>query len=109
MSLGRVLFDTAVFVYAVGTEHPYREPCRLLLNPDRTSGMSVQAIQELLHQRARRTGNRAEAVEVADAMASLCQFHHLTERDLRLGHHRTAPLMRFRVFAGWTRCRLFPS
>ena len=89
MSLGRVLFDTAVFVYAVGTQHMYREPCRRLLQPDQHSGMtaeaSVQAIQELLHQRTRRTGNRAEAVEVADAMASLCQLHDLTERDLRLG------------------------
>lgn len=89
MTLGRVLFDTAVFVYAVGAEHPYREPCRRLLQPDEESGMSaeasVQAIQELLHQRTRRTGNRIEAVEVAGAMAVLCQLHDLTVHDLRLG------------------------
>jgi predicted nucleic acid-binding protein len=97
MSLGRALLDTAVFVYAVGSDHPYREPCRRLLDPDAAVGLSaeasVQAIQELLHQRARRTGDRTEAVQTAEAMASLCQLHDLTTDDLRLGLRlfRSAP------------------
>lgn len=89
MTLGRALLDTAIFVYAVGAEHPYREACRRLLHPDalhRYGGeASVQAIQELLHQRSRRTGYRVEAAEVAEAMAQLCPFHDLTVDDLRLG------------------------
>lgn len=89
MRLGRVLLDTAVFVYAVGSEHPYRAPCRLLLDPDRGADLkpeaSVQAIQELLHQRARRTGDRIGAVQTAESMMLLCQLHDLTDRDLRLG------------------------
>lgn len=89
MRLGRALLDTAVFVYAVGDDHPYREPCRRLLAPDVLSAYggeaSVQAIQELLHQRARRTGNRPEAAEVARAMSQLCPLHDLTDTDLRLG------------------------
>ena len=28
MPLGRMLLDTAVFIYAVGTDHSYRAPCR---------------------------------------------------------------------------------
>jgi predicted nucleic acid-binding protein len=89
MTLGRALLDAAVFVYAVGAEHPYRDPCRRLLDPDalhRYGGeASVQAIQELLHHRARRTGDRDAAVEIAEAMSQLCPIHDLTENDLRLG------------------------
>lgn len=89
MSLGRALLDTAVFVYAVGVDHPYREPCRTLLDPDHLAAYSgeasVQAIQELLHQRTRRTGDRASAVATAEAASTLCLLHPLTEDDLRLG------------------------
>ncbi len=89
MTSRRVLLDTAVFVYAVGAEHRYHDACLALLDPEAVAGYggeaSVQAIQELLHQRARRTGNRAEAVEVAEAMAQLCPLHELTPDDLRVG------------------------
>lgn len=89
MTLGRVLLDTAVFVYAVGVEHPYRDPCRRLLDPahldDYSAEASVQAIQELLHQRERRTGDRGDAASVAEAAATLCILHPLTQDDLRLG------------------------
>lgn len=89
MTLGRALLDTAVFVYAVGVEHPFRDACRRLLDPDGPASFSreasVQAVQELLHQRARRTGDRAGAVDTAEAMASLCLLHDLTRDDLRLG------------------------
>jgi len=89
VTVQRVLLDTAVFIYAVGAEHRYRGPCLALLDPDALAGYggeaSVQAIQELLHQRARRTGDRAGAVEVAQAMAQLCPLHELTTDDLRVG------------------------
>ena len=89
MTIGRALLDTAVFVYAVGIDHPYRAPCRQLLNPDSlraySGEASVQAIQELLHQRARRTGDRTGAVAIAEAASVLCVLHALTEDDLRMG------------------------
>lgn len=89
MTPRRVLLDTAVFVYAVGGEHRYREPCVRLLEPEalhRYGGeASVQAIQEFLHQRARRTGDRADAADVADAMSQLCTLHELTTDDLQVG------------------------
>jgi uncharacterized protein len=89
LTSSRVLLDTAVLVYAVGADHRYREPCRRLLAPDAVARYgaeaSVQAIQELLHQRVRRTGDRSEAVAVAEAMAALCPVHDLTAADLRTG------------------------
>jgi predicted nucleic acid-binding protein len=87
--LGRCLLDAAVFIYAVGADHPFRDPCRRLLDPDHLVAYggeaSVQAIQELLHQRARRTGDRAGAAATARAAAGVCPLHELTQADLSLG------------------------
>lgn len=83
----RLLFDTAVFVYAVGAQHPYRTACRELvaaLADQRLDGeASVELVQELVHQRARRTGDRAEAVQVGRNAAALCTLHDVTTADLR--------------------------
>jgi uncharacterized protein len=85
--VGRALIDSAVFVYAVGADHPYREPCRRLvdaLGRDAFQGeISVEAVQEFLHQRIRRTGDRAEATRLARHMAGLCPLHDVTVADLR--------------------------
>jgi uncharacterized protein len=85
--LGRVLLDSAIFIYAVGTEHPLREPCRRLvdaLGRDLVLGeASVEAVQEFLHQRVRRTGDRAGAVRLARHVAGLCPLHDVTVGDLR--------------------------
>lgn len=82
----RWLLDTAVFVYAVGTDHEYREPCRAIveaLAEQSVEGeISVEAVQEFLHQRVRRTGRRAEAVRLARHVASLCTVHDVTAADL---------------------------
>lgn len=84
----RVLLDTAVFVYAVGGPHPLRQPCRTLvraLTDQRLEGeASVEAVQEFLHQRARRTGDRQEAVERARQVAALCTLHEVAPEDLRV-------------------------
>ena len=46
--------DTAVLMYAAGTEHPLREPCRRLMLAIRSGALeavtSVEVIQELLHR-----------------------------------------------------------
>lgn len=97
MSLGHVLLDTAVFVYAVGADHPYREPCVALL---RSMGQgsfrgdaNVLVIQELAHQRSRATGDRQAAQRTATDAAATCTVHDVTEADLALG---------LRLFAGTT-------
>ena len=94
----RALWDTAVFIYAVGGDHPLRSPSRQLLRAlaeQRTEAeASVEMVQEFLHQRARRTGSREEATERARQVAALCTLHDVTAPDLRLalelfeGHDR---------------------
>jgi len=89
VSLGRVLLDSAVFIYAVGVAHPYRDPCRQLLEAleaERFRGeASALAVEETLHQRARRTGDRESAQRVAGNIMTLCLVHDLTKADLGLG------------------------
>lgn len=45
---------------------------------------SVDLVQEFLHQRARRTGDRQEAVRRAGLIPSLCRLHDVERRDLVL-------------------------
>ncbi|MGI8946257.1 MAG: type II toxin-antitoxin system VapC family toxin [Thermoleophilaceae bacterium] len=81
----RFLFDTGVFVYAVGALHPYRDPCREVIRRARKGELrgeaSADLLQELAHQRFRRTGDRDQAVETAKAVAALCRLHELRPRD----------------------------
>lgn len=82
-----VLLDAAVFVYAVGGEHPLREPCRAVLNRG-TDGRavlsaSVEAIQEFVHHRLRRTNDRGRAANEGMAAAGTCTLFDFTEEVLR--------------------------
>lgn len=83
----RFLFDTAVFLYAVGADHPYREPCRRLVSLAAEGHLlgeaSVELIQEFVHVRSRRQGDRQQAVREAADIALFCELHDLTETDLR--------------------------
>jgi hypothetical protein len=85
----RFLYDTSVFIYAVGREHPYREPCREILRMagagELTGDASADLVQELAHQRLRRTGDRAEAAEVARTAAQLCRLHPVEPEDVLRG------------------------
>lgn len=66
-----IVLDTTVLVYAVGAEHPLREPCRALL-AQRTSALTTTAgvIQEFVHVRSRRK-SRADAVKLGNAYLTL--------------------------------------
>ena len=89
VSLDRVLLDSAVFIYAVGVAHPYRDACRQLLQAleaQRYRGeASALAVEETLHQRIRRTGDRESAQRVARNVMMLCPVHDLTTADVALG------------------------
>ena len=81
-----ILFDTTVLVYAVGREHPYRAPCRDLIEAVASGAVrattTVEAIQEFVHVRARRT-SRVEAAELGrDYAALLAPLLAPRERDL---------------------------
>lgn len=84
----RFFFDTAVFLYAVGGEHPYRQPCRRLVDLAAAGSLrgeaSAELIQEYAHVRSRRTGDRETAVREARDVAALCILHDVTRADLQL-------------------------
>jgi uncharacterized protein len=69
-----ILLDTTVLVYAKGTEHPFREPCRELISAVADGRLAatttVEAIQEFTHVRAQRRP-RADAVELANDYVDL--------------------------------------
>lgn len=69
-----IVLDTTVLVYAVGAEHPLRQPCRALIEAVRDGTVAatttVEVVQEFAHVRARRQG-RADAAGVARSYATL--------------------------------------
>lgn len=73
-----VLVDTAVFAYALGGEHQYREPCRLVMDRARRGELqfhaSVEMVQELVFHRMR-LGGRSAAVAQGRAARSACVMH----------------------------------
>ena len=72
----RVLVDTAVFVYAVGEEHVYRDPCQDIVRRigDRllSAAITTDLLQEFVHQRTRRGIDRFEAVRQAARIPAGC-------------------------------------
>lgn len=83
-----IVLDTTVLAYAVGGDHPLREPCRRLLEGHATgrvaAATTVEAIQEFTHIQARRRP-RSRAVELAVQYAASLQLLTATPDDLDLG------------------------
>jgi predicted nucleic acid-binding protein len=69
-----ILLDTTVLVYAVGAEHPLREPCRTLIaaigDARIPATTTVEVLQEFTHVRARRCG-RDDAAGLTSQFAAL--------------------------------------
>jgi uncharacterized protein len=69
-----IVLDTTVLVYATGADHPYREPCRRLVDAVSRRAVpattTVEVIQEYVHVRARRSG-RGDAIALGRAYADL--------------------------------------
>jgi predicted nucleic acid-binding protein len=63
-----IVVDTTVLVYAKGSEHPYRDPCRELIAAVADGRLrattTAEVVQEFAHLRARRRG-RADAAALA--------------------------------------------
>ncbi len=83
-----ILLDTSVLVYAVGIEHPLRDPCRRVLSAQRDgaidAAVTVEILQEFTHARARRHP-RADAVAVARDYAASLRVLQATAADLDRG------------------------
>lgn len=82
----RFLFDTSVFVYALGGEHPYRDSCRAIMGmgvEGRLAGeASIELLHEFVHVRARRTTMRATAVADAHNIAATSRLHAVGRADI---------------------------
>lgn len=69
-----IVLDTTVLVYAVGVDHPLREPSRRLVHAIAAGRVhattTVEVIQEFVHIRARRQG-RADAAKAGRNFAEL--------------------------------------
>jgi uncharacterized protein len=84
-----ILLDTTVLVYAVGDDHPLREPARGLIRAISQGHLAgtttVEVVQEFCHVRARRRG-RTDAVALArDVTRILSPLMAVTADDLDRG------------------------
>lgn len=84
-----LVLDTTVLVYAAGSDHPLRDPCRRLLRAITDGAVAasttVEVLQELAHVRARRR-TRADAERLAvDALDLLAPLVAVTDTHLRRG------------------------
>ena len=82
----RFLFDTGVFIYALGGEHHYREPCRAILREVRGKRLAAEASVELIHEfayvRLRQVGNRDDAARSAHAIERSLSLHVVEPPDM---------------------------
>lgn len=82
----RVYLDANVFLYAIGADSPYREPCRAVLDAMRRDAIagetSVATLEEVVHHRRRR-GDSGAFARGRD-VAAICHAVHAVDRDLVL-------------------------
>ncbi len=66
-----IVLDTTVLVYAVGGDHPLREPCRVIVAAagELQATTTVEVIQEFAHVAARRRP-RGDVADYADRYAT---------------------------------------
>lgn len=83
----RFLYDTGVFVYALGEQHRYREPCRAILREMQGGRLNGEASVELIHEfayvRQRRMRARADAAHWALRIGRSCRLHVVAPSDMQ--------------------------
>ena len=83
-----IVIDTTVLSYAVGLEHPLRDPCRGLLRAHAEGEIeattTIEVIQEFVHVRAGRR-SRGDAVDIARRYAAALALLEPRLGDLELG------------------------
>jgi Predicted nucleic acid-binding protein, contains PIN domain len=84
-----IVLDTTVLVYAMGAEHPLRDPCRELVEAiadgEVAATTSVEVIQEFVHIRARRRDRQDAAATGRDYAELLSPLLGLTREHLQRG------------------------
>ncbi len=85
----RFLYDTSIFIYALGGDHPYRGPCREVVRRATAGELQGEAsadlLQEFAHQRLRRTRDREGAARITRNVAKLVWLHPLEPNDVQRG------------------------
>lgn len=83
-----IVLDTTILAYAVGDEHPLRDPCRRLLMAHADERIeattTVEVIQEFAHIRSRRR-TRPDAIRVARQYAAAFDLLVTSPGDLDRG------------------------
>lgn len=84
-----IALDTTVLVYAKGTSHALRDPCRELVAAIAEGRLeattTVEVIQEFVHVRARRRGRADAATLGEDYVQLLSPLLTVSTADLRRG------------------------
>jgi len=84
-----IVVDTTVLVYAVGADHPLREPCRELIGAIAAGRLvattTVEVLQEFVHVRARRRDREDAARLARDYLDLLAPLLVVGQDDLREG------------------------
>lgn len=84
----RFLYDTNVFVYALGGTHAYRQVSRELIGRqgrgELAGEVTTTVLAELVHQRLRQTGDRMEAARRGRQVAIACRVHASDAADAEL-------------------------
>ncbi len=84
-----IVLDTTVLVYAKGSAHPLRDPCRALVSAIAAGQVAatttVEVIQEFAHVRARRRGRIDAAGLASDYAELMTPLLAVTTEDLRAG------------------------
>ncbi len=84
-----IVLDTTVLVYAVGSEHPFRGPCRDLVAAIAGGRVrattTVEVLQEFTHVRARRRGRKDAAALARDYLDVLSPLVVIGEDDVQEG------------------------
>lgn len=84
-----ILLDTTILVYAVGSEHPLREPCRAVVaaigDGRLAATTTIEALQEFAHVSARRRGRTDAAAQAAQYAVLLAPLISVDADDLSQG------------------------
>lgn len=84
-----ILLDTTILVYAVGAQHPLRQPCRSLLEGIRDGAVrattTVEVVQEFAHVRSRRRPRPDASERARDYARGLSPLVRPEEADLFAG------------------------
>jgi len=84
-----IVLDTTILVYALGDEHPLKDPSRALLELVRdgvvAASTTVEVIQEFCHVRARRRSREEAAARARDYARGLTPLIRPEESELFSG------------------------